>query len=380
MQIELKPLNEQVVVIVGASSGIGLATARMAAGRGATLVLAARNARELERVAEELRARGTRVSVVVADVADPVQVDHIARRAIDEYGGFDSWINVAGLGIYGELDVIPLEDMRRLFDVNFWGTVHGCRAAVAWLREHGGAVVNLGSVLSDIPAPLLGIYAASKHAVQGYADALRLELEAAHAPVSVSLVKPASIDTPFFQKARSYMGYEPRPLPPVYAPHVAAEAILHCTEHPTRDLFVGGAGKSFSVLGALAPRAVDAYLERMGFEQQRYDVPITADRPDNLYEPPVGDGGEGGYFDGHVMQSSAYNRAAAKPGLLLAAVGAGLALFAGARLLRGRAGRRGAEREVPLAPSDDGDGLGTRLAVLDGAFTGEPEAQVVERR
>lgn len=335
MRVELKPLREQVIVITGASSGIGLCTARRAARAGATVVLAARNERDLANAVAEIHREGGRAAYVVADVADAGDVDRIAKVAITKFGGFDTWVNNASTAIYGRLDEIDMADKRRLFDVNFWGVVHGCRSAVPHLKARGGALINVGSVVSERAIPLLGIYGASKHAVKGYTDALRMELEEEGSPVSVSLVKPSSIDTPFFQHAKSYLQVEPLPVPPVYAPEVVADAILECAVRPVRDVTVGAGGMVIAALGRHAPQLTDRYMERTMFDQQRSDIPLDG-RPDNLFATVDGDGGERGRnWTGHVMESSLYTKAALNPQVkAIAIAGALIALVAGGRALR----------------------------------------------
>ncbi|MDQ3805316.1 MAG: SDR family oxidoreductase, partial [Acidobacteriota bacterium] len=218
MNVKLKKLSEQVVVITGASSGIGLVTARMAARRGARLVVAARAEEALKQLVEEIRAAGGEAEYVVADVGREDDVWNIAKAAHDRFGGFDTWVNNAGVSIYGRILDHSTEDMRRLFDTNFWGTVYGSQIAAIHLRRHGGALINVGSTVSDRAIPVQGVYSASKHAVKGFTDALRMELEAEGAPVSVTLVKPGSIDTPFPENAKNLMEKEPTLPPPVYAP------------------------------------------------------------------------------------------------------------------------------------------------------------------
>jgi short-subunit dehydrogenase len=335
-KLKLKPVEEQVVVITGASSGIGLATAKLAAERGASVVLSSRNKRDLARAVEEIRRDGGAATYVVADVADPDDVERLADEAVSAFGHIDTWVNNAAVAIYGRLDEIQLEDKRRLFDVNFWGVVHGCRAALPHLREHGGAIINVGSVLSDRAIPLQGAYVAAKHAVKGYTDTLRMELEEEGAPISVTLVKPASIDTPFFEHARNYMDAPPKPAPPVYAPEVVAKVILDAAERPVRDVFAGGAGKMMSAMEHYAPRVADKLFEKTGFESQKYrDRPASTRRRDNLYEPLDEDGGERGAYDGHVMESSAYSRAVSSPlTSVVTVIGLGLAVAAGVRALR----------------------------------------------
>lgn len=338
MKITLKPIDEQVIVITGASSGIGLVTAKMAARRGARVVLAARNERDLAGAVDEIRAAGGRAVYQVADVAEPEQVERIAETALREFGRIDSWVNNAAVAIYGCIMDVPLEDLRRQFDVIYWGQVHGCRTAVPHLRTQGGALINVASALADRAIPLQGNYCAAKHAIKGFTDALRMELEAAGAPISVTLIKPASIDTPLFDKARTYLGVEPQPVPPVYAPEVVAKTILHCAEKPTRDIVCGGSGELLS-LAADVPRLADEYMERRMFDAQRTDTPV-GDRADNLYRPVAHDGGEGGRnWTGRTKSTSLYTKAALHPEFtaVAAAAGLGIALAAlGARRLRGR--------------------------------------------
>jgi NAD(P)-dependent dehydrogenase (short-subunit alcohol dehydrogenase family) len=346
--VQLKRLDAQVMVITGASSGIGLVTAKGAARAGARVVLAARNERDLERAVGGIVAQGGRAMYAVADVAELADVERIAATAIETFGRIDTWVNGAAVALYGQLMEIPLRDMRRLFDVNFWGVVHGCTVAVPHLRENGGAIINIGSVLADRALPLQGVYSAAKHAMKAYTDTLRMELEAGHVPISVSLVKPASIDTPFFQKARSYLGADPRPIPPVYAPEVVAEAILECAQHPVRDVFVGGAARALSAADALAPRLTDVVMEHAAFALQRADSPRAQGHGDNLYVAMADDAGErGSTYAGHVMHSSAYTSAALHPrATLLGAAGLGLAIAASLRARR-RLGGRARESELP---------------------------------
>jgi short-subunit dehydrogenase len=333
-KVKLKKVEDQTIVVTGATSGIGLATARMAAERGARVVMSARNEADLRRECDEIRKQGGRATFVAADVADPAAVDRVAEAAIREYGGFDTWVNNAGVSIYGKLTETPLEDKRRLFDTNFWGVVHGCRAAARHLRHRGGAIINIGSIVSDRAIPLQGIYSASKHAVQGYTDALRMELEHDEVPISVTLVKPSAINTPFVEHARNYMEASPELPPPVYAPEVVAEAILRCAEKRVREVTVGAGGRLMSVVGMVAPRTSDLYMERTMFRQQKTDerAPETTD---SLHAPGA-DGRVHGPYAGHVMQSSGYTKAMLSDATRVAPfVAAGLALMAARRRYRG---------------------------------------------
>jgi short-subunit dehydrogenase len=328
MNLQLKELSEQTIVITGASSGIGLVTARMAARKGARLVLAARSEEALRRLTDEITEAGGEAIYVVADVSREEDVRKIADRAIERFGGFDTWVNNAGVSVYGELLEITIEDMRQMFDTNFWGLIYGSLAAARHLRERGGALINIGSTVSDRAIPIQGIYSASKHAVKGFTDALRMELEAAGAPVSVTLIKPAAIDTPFPHHARNYLDREPTLPPPVYAPEVVAEAILHSAANPERDLFAGGGGKAFSVSEKFAPRLTDKVMEWTMDDLQKSDEPPRDPNVSGLYQAS-GELKERGGHKGHVMETSLYTTASRHPMATAAlAAGTGLAIAA----------------------------------------------------
>jgi short-subunit dehydrogenase len=326
MNIRLKPIREQVIVITGASSGIGLATARAAAEDGARLVLAARDEQSLRQVAEELRSTGCEVIHVVADVGQRAQVQAIADRAFERFGGFDTWVNDAGVSIYGHLEEISDEDHRRLMDTNFWGVVYGSQIAAKHLRANGGALINLGSVASDMALPLQGMYCASKHAIKGFTDALRLELEAQHAPVSVTLIKPTSIATPFAQHAKNYMPKEPTLPPPLYKPEDVAQAILYAAGHPVRDIYVGGAGKVMTTLNKNFPSVMDKISSRMMTSLQMRGE--SAQRREGSLARAGRDGQvEGDYPDRHPRRSlyTPMSRHPLMTGVIAAAAGAAAA-------------------------------------------------------
>ncbi len=316
-----KPLCEQVIVVTGASSGIGLATARMAAERGARVVLAARSEDVLAKVTAEL---GPKATYVVADVGRREDVQAIADKAVATFGGFDTWVNVAGLTVYGPLREIAFEDHERLIQTNLWGTVNGSLVAVEHLRESGGALVNVGSIASDLAFPFQGLYATSKHAVKGFTDTLRMELIAEGAPVSVTLVKPASIDTPLPQRARNYMDREPTLPPPIYPPEEVANAILHAAVHPQRDIFVGG-GKLFMMGKEFAPGAYDELAPAIIALQRRSERPRD---PEGALHTPRHAGEVRGDPPVYVMRTSAYTRATLHPLATAGVIAAGLAATA----------------------------------------------------
>lgn len=344
MQIRLKPLKDQVIVITGASSGIGLVTARMAAKRGARIVLTARNQDALRQLAQEIQgdeSNGGVAAFVAGDVGDEAALRRVADDAIRRFGRIDTWVNCAGVSIYGRLVDVSLEDQRRLFETNFWGVVNGSRIAVEHLRKEGGALINIGSTLSDRAIPLQGIYAASKHAVKAYTDALRMEVEHDGLPISVTLIKPYSIDTPYAEHAKNYLPNEPVVPPPAYAPEVVAATILHCAEHPVRDVFAGGAGKVMSTLGRIAPRLTDKVMEST-FDIQQSDRPEEDRAKNSLYGPTPGLKERGGRAP-YVAESSWYTQASLHPlmtGAVMAVAGLTLASMLRRRPSEGRRRRR----------------------------------------
>lgn len=290
--IRLKPLSQQTILITGASSGIGLATARMACESGARVFLVSRNGTALERIVAELRGRGGKADHAVADVADQAAMEAAAAQAEAVFGRIDSWVNDAGTSVYGTLAETPIEDQRRLFETNYWGVVRGSLIAARMMRAEGGAIVNIGSILADRAILLQGTYSASKHAVKAFTDALRMELEAEGAPISVTLIKPSGIETAFQEHARNRLGSAGTKVPPpAYDPRLVARAILHACTHQKRDIVVGFGGHAVSLLGAYFPRATDLLMEAIGYAGQTSDKAPRPDRADNLYAPR-GDGTE----------------------------------------------------------------------------------------
>ncbi|HET6676907.1 MAG TPA: SDR family oxidoreductase [Nitrospira sp.] len=328
MTVRLKPIKEQVIVITGASSGIGLVTARMAAKRGARVMLTARNHDALKQLADEIVANesnGGMAAFLAADVADEAALRRVADEAVSRFGRIDTWVNGAGVSVYGRLTDVSLEDQRRVFETNFWGVVIGSRIAIPHLRT-GGALINIGSVLSDRAVPLQGVYCAAKHAVKGFTDSLRMELEHDDLPIAVTLIKPYSIDTPYPEHAKNYLPTEPTLPFPVYAPEVVAETILHCAEHPTRDVYAGGGAKIMAAMGGLAPRLTDRLMENL-IDMQLTDRPEDDRTNNSLYGPTTGLKERGGRA-AYVAESSLYTQVSLHPlltGAALAATGLTLA-------------------------------------------------------
>lgn len=336
MKFDPKPLSEQTVVITGATSGIGLTTAREAARRGARLVLVSRNEATLSELSDELNLAGSRAEFVVADVANRAALDQAAALAVRVFGGFDTWFNNAGVSIYGKLEEVAEEDSRRLFETNFWGVVNGSLIAATHFRERGGTLINVGSTLSDVTIPIQGMYCASKHAVKGFTNALRMELEADGANVNVSLIKPAAIDTPYKDHAKNYMKVEPQNPPPVYSPETVTEAILHCAENPVREVFVGAGAKLFSLSNEIAPRLTDVMIENSMIDLQQTDQAADGTKPEGLYDSSESILRERGGYTGHVAESSLYTKASLHPvatGALIAGLGIGAAYLLGSTLI-----------------------------------------------
>lgn len=334
LALKLKPLHSQVIVITGATSGIGLSTARAAAAQGAALVLAARNEEALKAVCDDLTAKGARCAYVVADVGVCEQVQAVADFAIAQFGGFDTWVNNAGVTIIGAVTDTPLEDQRRLFDTNYWGVVHGSRVAVEHLRtrDGGGAVINVGSALGDVPAPMQGVYSASKSAVKTFTQALQFELAGQGVPVSVTLIKPQAVDSPYAEHARNLTELAVESPSAVYATPLVAQAILHAAEHPVRELDIGGAdGPVIRVIGSFWPWAAQRLLAGQA-AGVNHDRAKRTDAPgDNLHHPSR-DLRERA-FHAKVRQSSLVSSAQMRPKTTMAvALLAGLGLGALFRL------------------------------------------------
>ena len=296
MSASLKPLDQQVIVLTGASSGIGLCTAKLAAERGARLVLVARSAVILQGLATQISNAGGEAIHVVADVGDRERMFFVAREAIARFGRIDTWINNAGVSIFGRLDEVSEVDSRRLFDTNFWGVVNGSLAALSHLKANGGALINVGSEVSEAVVPLQGMYSASKHAVKGFIDALRVEIEEVDkAPVSITLIQPTAVDTPYPQHAKNYMDREPKLPPPLIDPEEVAEAILKAATDGGRDIKIG----VMSVVNTTIARLMPSLGDKMS--AQRVDSQQEAIPPNHpegtLYEP-----GNTGLIYGHALE------------------------------------------------------------------------------
>ncbi len=329
--MKLKPINEQVVVVMGASSGIGRLAALEFARRGARVVVSARGQAGLDSLVEQIRQEGGEATAIAADVLHFDQVKAVADKAVALYGRLDTWVHLAAVMLYAALEDTTPEEFKQVIDVNLTGQAYGIMAALPHLRREGrGALIHISSVEGVRAFPLQSAYAASKHGVVGMLEALRMELQHEGLPVSVTNIMPASINTPLFDKARTKLGYKPKGHPPFYEPSAVSDLILYAAEHPSRDMFAGGAGKMLDLGQALAPALMDKIFVRTAFRGQRTDEPKPASAPDNLFGPLAGYDRVRGEFGDQAMAGTLYTAVQTNSGLRYAlgalAVGAVVAL------------------------------------------------------
>lgn len=326
-----RPLDQQVVVLTGASSGIGRESALRLAARGARVVLAARDAVALELLAAEIRSAGGQAVAVPTDVTDDEGVLRLGRAAVAAYGRVDTWINDAGVSAYGTVEDLTLDDMRRVIDVDLLGTVRGVKAALPHLRAAGGGtIVNVASGLGKRSVPLQAPYCAAKAGVVAFDESLRMELR--HEGIDVVDVLPSSIETPFFAHARSRLDATPRPMPPTYSPVAVADAIVAVVQRPVRTVYVGSAARVLDLLQRLSPSLTDRLLAWPAARGQRSSRPQPA--ADNLTRPARPRArARGGWLS---FRRSAYTTLVGTHPLRGAALGAAAAVGV-ARVLRRRA-------------------------------------------
>jgi NAD(P)-dependent dehydrogenase (short-subunit alcohol dehydrogenase family) len=288
--MQLKAVEEQVVALMGASSGIGRETALRFARRGAKVVVSARSEEGLGSLVEQIRGEGGEAIAVPADTSEFDQVKAVADRAVEEYGRLDTWVHLAAVGLFATFEQTTPEEFARVIDVNLMGQVYGAMAALPHLKREGrGALIHISSVEAKRSFPFHSAYGASKHGIDGFLEALRVELKHEGWPISVTQVMPGTINTPFFDKGRTKLGVKPVGIPPIYEPQTVANIILYAAENPARDLVSGGAAQTLIINQRLSPRILDAVLAtRAGFISQMTDEPRSEDDPDNLYAPIPG--------------------------------------------------------------------------------------------
>lgn len=310
--VHLKPIEQQVVVLVGASSGIGREAALQFAQRGAQVIVAARSEAGLLSLTEEIKRAGGEASYITADVSDFRQVKAIADKALERYGRIDTWVQAAGTGLVAPFKDITPEEFQRVIDVNLMGQVYGAMVALPHLKREGrGALIHISSMEGRRSLPLQSPYSSAKHGLEGFLESLRVELKHEGVPVSVTSILPSVIDTPFYNHARTKLGVKPTGIPPYYAPSLVAEAILYVAEHPTRDFIVGDVGRVLNILQKLSPTLVDNLLLLIGFSGQRTNELKSATAPNNLDEPIPGYDQVQGDF-GHLTIPSLTDKLARK--------------------------------------------------------------------
>lgn len=303
--MKLKPVEEQVVVLMGASGGIGREAAFRFARRGAKVVVSARSEAGLSSLVDEIRAEGGEAEAIAADVTRFEEVEAVAGRSLERYGRLDTWVHLAAISLFAPIDETTPEEFRRVIEIDLVGQAHGVLAALPHLKREGrGALVHVTSVTAKRAVPLQSAYSAAKHGVDGLLESLRVELAHEGWPIGVTNVMPAAINTPFFDRARTKLGVKPRGFPPLYAPGVVADAILYAAEKAPRDIVAGGAAKGLIWGQRLSPRLMDAVMLRGGFASQKTDELKPESAPDGLFSSVEGLDRVEGDFGATTLSSS----------------------------------------------------------------------------
>ncbi len=320
--------ESQTVVITGATAGVGRATARAFANRGANVGLLARGPEALKATRDELEATGTRALDVRTDVADPEQVEAAATAIENELGPIDVWINNAMVSVFMPLSEMAPEDFRRVTEVTYLGCVYGTMSALQrMVPRDRGAIVQVGSALAYRGIPLQSAYCGAKHAVQGFTESVRCELLHDKSNVHISMVQLPALNTPQFHWVKTNFAKHPQPVPPIYQPELAAEAIVWAASHRRREVNVGGTTTATLLADKAIPGLLDRSLGKTGFDSQQAAWPIETDRPDNLWEPVAGFHGARGEFDEQAHERSPQWWLTTHRGWV--ALGAGLLAFVG---------------------------------------------------
>jgi NAD(P)-dependent dehydrogenase (short-subunit alcohol dehydrogenase family) len=318
-----------VVVITGASAGVGRATARAFAARGASVGLIARGTDGLEAARAEVEALGGKALVLPLDVADAAAVDAAAERVEETLGPIDVWVNNAMVSVFAPIIETTAEEFRRVTEVTYLGYVHGTIAALKRMGSRDrGTIVQVGSALAYRAIPLQAAYCAAKHAISGFTESLRSELLHDQSRIHVTEVHLPAVNTPQFDWSRAKLPGQPQPVPPIFQPEMAAGAIVWAAEHRRRELWVGWPTMKAIVVDKLIPGLADRYLARYGYDSQQTAEPIQPDRRDNLFEPLPGDHGAHGRFDELAKPTSPALWLAQNRGALLGVAGAAVGAYA----------------------------------------------------
>jgi short-subunit dehydrogenase len=324
-------VDSEVVVVTGASAGVGRAVAHAFARRGARLALIARGTAGLEQARAEVAALGGSAIVLPADVAEHEQVDAAAAAAEEQLGPIDVWVNDAMATILAPLSDVTAEQFTRATQVTYLGTVYGTMAALARMRPRNrGVVVQVGSALSYRAIPLQAAYCGAKFAIRGFTDSVRTELLHERSGVWITMVQLPAVNTPQFEWCETRMPDHPQPVPPIFQPEVPAEAVYYAAHHRRREVYVGMSTVRAIVGTTIAPRLADAYLARTGYESQQIQGrPVAPDRPSNLFAPVRGGASTHGIFDERARTHSAQLWATTHRPLVAGAL-IGAAMLAGA--------------------------------------------------
>jgi short-subunit dehydrogenase len=328
-------LRNEVVVITGASAGLGRATAREFGRHGAKVGLIARGVDRLEAAKREIEAAGGSAMVLPLDVADASAVEKAAAAIEKEFGSIDTWVNNAMASVFSPVKEMEPEEYKRVTEVTYLGVVYGTLAALKrMLRRDRGTIVQVGSALVYRSIPLQSAYCAAKHAIAGFTDSLRCELIHDKSNVQVTMVQMPALNTPQFGWVKSRLKYKAQPVPPIFQPEVGARAIYWAAHHSRREIYAGWPTVEAIVGNKLAPGLLDRYLGKTGFDSQQTSEPEDPNRPNNLWEPVKGNHGAHGTFDRRAHETSLELQASLGRGW----IGAGLAAIAAAVLLASRRG------------------------------------------
>ena len=293
------------VVLTGASAGVGRATARAFAERGAALGLIARGQEGLDATAKEIEAAGGRAIAIAADVADASAVEDAAQRVEEELGPIDVWVNNAMVSVLSPVHQLTAAEARRVTEVTYLGCVHGTLSALTRMRHRDvGTIVQVGSALAYRSIPLQAAYCGAKHAIEGFSQSLRCELLHDNSAVRITMVQLPALNTPQFDWVRTHLPRCPRPVPPIFQPEVAAKAIVWAADHAPRELKVAWPTVRTVYLDRIVPGRIDRYLGSKGYELQQDEQAVDEQRPDNLFEPLSGDHGAHGRFDADSRATS----------------------------------------------------------------------------
>jgi len=308
LHVRKKPIGDQVIVVTGASSGVGRAVARGAGQRGARVVVAARGEEGLSAAVEEIERAGSQALAVPGDLSDQRQNEELVRRTVERFGRIDTFVANAIVTVYAEVEQLAPDELRRVMDVNFFGVAYGYWAALPALKESHGTFLHVSSALAYRGIPLQAAYCSSKAAARTFLESARVELQKHGHDVAISLVLPGAINTPQFDRDRQKLGKQPQPVPPIYQPEPYADAVLHCAENPIRELPVSWGAQKLLWGQKLSPKVGDWMLRRNGWKKQHTGEDKPVDSPDNLFETLPGDAGAHGRFDEQAKGSTAWTR------------------------------------------------------------------------